>query len=94
MNSGVADRVVLSVHRWLRPDEKAAVEHDPDVVAKTIKEMARNLPVEREITLDTNAPLRWLPDVGPGRYLVVVRVNYDYLGTKEMAEVAFPVEFQ
>jgi hypothetical protein len=94
LTGGVPEKVILSVRRWLRPDEMAALDNNSDRVAKTLKTMLGRLPLEREVVLDTKGPMRWWPDVAPGRYLVVVRANYDWLGSKEMAEVAFPVEFR
>ena len=75
----------LRVYRW--PVE----ETQP---FKAIENRYYAYPVVREIRLEAGSSLLWSPDVPPGKYVVIIKTLYERDGIREMAEQAYPLEFQ
>jgi len=91
---GSPERVTLSVHKWLVPRgvDGSVAGHDP--LAEIIERQARNLPEEANVSFQPGSQMRWLPDIVPGKYLVLISASYYSYNARVTAGIAYPVEFE
>jgi hypothetical protein len=91
---GSPEEVTLSVHKWSVPKEAADGVAGYDRLAELMKRQARNLPEEASVSFQPGSQMWWLPDVVPGKYLVLISASYYSYNALVTVGIAYPVEFE